>query len=86
MTNLTIEILFWAILVSYLGLRFSKSWLATKKSINQEEKMKLQTQFTVPKKDLRDHYYVNKVEVLEKTFKRECQDYPTKEDCLVCCN
>ena len=48
--------------------------------------MKLQTQFTVPKKDLRDIDYVNKVEVLEETFKRECHDYPSKEDCLVCCN
>ena len=48
--------------------------------------MKLQTQFTVPKKDLRDLDYVNKLEFLEGTFKRECQDYPTKEDCLVCCN
>ena len=48
--------------------------------------MKLQTQFTVPKKDLRDLDYVNKLEVLEETFKRECQDYPTQEDCLVCCN
>jgi len=48
--------------------------------------MKLQTQFTVPNKALRDLDYVNKVEVLEETFKRECQDHPTKEDCLVCCN
>ena len=48
--------------------------------------MKLQTQFTVPNKDLRDLDYVNKIEVLEETFKREFQDYPTKEDCLVCCN
>ena len=48
--------------------------------------MKLQSQFTVPNKDLRDLNYVNKLEVLEKTFKRDCQDYPTKEDCLVCCN
>ena len=48
--------------------------------------MKLQTQFTVPDKALRDLDYVNKVEVLEKTFKKEYQDYPTKEDCLVCCN
>ncbi len=49
--------------------------------------MKLKTQFTVPnKKALSDLDFVNKVEVLEKTFKRECQDYPTKEDCLVCCN
>ena len=31
MTNLTIEILFWAILVSYLGLRFSKKLVGYKK-------------------------------------------------------
>ena len=48
--------------------------------------MKLKTQFTVPIKDLRDIDYVNKVEVFEETFKRECKDYSTKEDCLVCCN
>ena len=48
--------------------------------------MKLQTQFTVPFKALRDLDHVNKVEVLRETFKRECEDYPTKEDCLVCCN
>ena len=60
--------------------------MASTNSINWEGKMKLQTQFTVPNKGLRDLDYVNKVEVLEETFKRECQDYPTKEDCLVCCN
>jgi len=48
--------------------------------------MKLQTQFTVPNKDMRDLDYLNKVNILEKTFKREYQDYPTKEDCLVCCD
>ena len=48
--------------------------------------MKLPTQFTVPKKPLPNLDQVNKVEVLEETFKRECQDYPTKENCLVCCN
>ena len=48
--------------------------------------MKLQTQFTVPNMGLRDIDYVNKVEVLEETAKSECQDYPTKEDCLVSCN
>tara|TARA_B100000902_G_C26802851_1_gene665300 strand:+ start:264 stop:410 length:147 start_codon:yes stop_codon:yes gene_type:complete len=48
--------------------------------------MKIQKQFTVPKKDLRDLDYVNKVEVLEEIFKRECQDRPTKEDSLVCLN
>ena len=36
--------------------------------------MKLKTQFTVPNKAMRDLDYVNKEEVLEKTFKRECQD------------
>ncbi len=48
--------------------------------------MKLETQFTVPNKDLRDLDYVNEVEILEENFKREFQDYPTKGDCLVCCN
>ncbi len=48
--------------------------------------MKLQTQFTIPNKKLRDLDYVKKVEVLEETFNKECQDYPNKEDCLVCCN
>ena len=48
--------------------------------------MKLQTQFTVPNKDMRDLDYVNKVIALEEAFKRECQDYPTKEEYLVCCN
>ncbi len=86
MTNLTIKILFWAILFSYLGLRFSQTWDGFKNNINQEGKMKIQKQFTVPKKDLRDLDYVNKVEVLEEIFKRECQDRPTKEDSLVCLN
>ena len=40
--------------------------------------MKLETLFTVPNKDLQDLNYVNKVEVLEETFKSEFQDYPTK--------
>ena len=31
MTNLTIEILFWVILVSYTGLRFSQTWGGFKK-------------------------------------------------------
>ena len=48
--------------------------------------MKLQTQFTVPNKQLRDLDYVKKVKVLEKTLNRECLDYPTQEDCLVCCD
>ena len=48
--------------------------------------MKLQTQFTIQKKEFRDLDYVNKVKVLEETLKKECMDYQTKEDCLVCCN
>ena len=48
--------------------------------------MKLQTQFTVPKKDLNDVDYIRKMETLEKTLKRGCIDYPSKVDCLVCCN
>ena len=48
--------------------------------------MKLQTQFTVPKKELKDHNYVKKVNLLEETFNKDCMDYPNQEDCLVCCN
>jgi len=48
--------------------------------------MKLQTQFTVPNKEIKDIDYVKKVRVLEKIFKKECIDYPTQENCLVCCN
>ena len=48
--------------------------------------MKLQTQLIVQNKQLRDLDFVNKVKVFEKTLKRECLDYPTQEDCLVCCN
>ena len=48
--------------------------------------MKLQTQFTVPKKDLRDYDYVKEMQTLEKTVKQSCKDYPSEEDCLGCCN
>ena len=48
--------------------------------------MRLETQFTVPKKDLRDLDYASKVQTLEKTLKQSCVDYPSEEDCLVCCN
>ena len=48
--------------------------------------MKLQTQFTVPKKDLRDLDCVSRMQTLEKTFKKSCKDYPTEEDCLICSN
>ena len=48
--------------------------------------MKLQTQFIVPKKDLRDHDYFSKMQTLNKALKQSCKDYPSKENCLVCCN
>ena len=52
--------------------------------------MKLQTQFTVPKKDFNDVDYIRKMETLEKTlkktFKQSFLDYPSDEHCLVCCN
>ncbi len=47
--------------------------------------MKLKSQFTVPNKQLRDLDYAKKVKVLENTLKKECLDYPTQDDCLVCC-
>ena len=48
--------------------------------------MKLQTQFTVPNKELKDIDYVEKFNFLEETLKKECIDYPNQEDCLICCN
>ncbi len=48
--------------------------------------MKLQTQFTVPHKQLRDLNYVKKIEILEETLKKKCIDYSTQEDCLICCD
>ena len=48
--------------------------------------MRIQTQFTVPKKDLRDLDYVRKMQTLEKTLKQSFINYPSEEDCLVCCN
>ena len=48
--------------------------------------MKLQTQFTVPKKDLRDLDFVRKMQTLESTLKQRCIDYTSKENCIVCCN
>ena len=48
--------------------------------------MKLQTQFTVPNKQLGDIDYFKKVKVLERTLKRECLPYPIREDCLVYCD
>ena len=48
--------------------------------------MKLKAQFTVPKKQIRNIYYLKGLEVLDKTLKKECLDYPTQEDCLVCCD
>ncbi len=48
--------------------------------------MKLQTQFTIPQKDMRDLDDVKKLETLEKTLMQSYKDYPSEEDCLVCCN
>ena len=48
--------------------------------------MKLQTQFSVPKKDFRDLYHVGGMQTLEKILEQSCKDYPSEEDCLVCCN
>ena len=47
--------------------------------------MKLQTQFTVPKKELKDLDYVKKVDFLD-TLIKECICVPNQEDFLICCN
>ena len=52
----------------------------------RRKKMKLQTQFTVPNKELKVLDNVKKVDFLEETLNKECIDYPNQEGCLVCCN
>ena len=47
--------------------------------------MKLQTQFTVPNKELKNLDYVKKVDFFE-TLNKEFTDYPNEEDYLVCFN
>ena len=47
--------------------------------------MKLQTQFTVPNKELKDLDYDKKVYFSEETLNKESIDCPNQEDCLVCC-
>ena len=70
--------------ISWIKVESNLEWLQTTTSIGG--KMKLQTQFTVPKKDLRDIDYFIKMQTLEKTRKQSCIDYPSEEDCIVCCN
>ena len=48
--------------------------------------MKLQTQFTVPNKKLKDLDYVKKVDLSEEILNKVFIDYPNQENCLVCCN
>ena len=70
--------------IPWIKVKSNLEWLQT--TILTGGKMKLQTQFTVPNKDLRDLDYVKKMQTLEKTLKQSCIDYPSEEDCLVCCN
>ena len=48
--------------------------------------MKLKTQFTIPKKDMRDLDFVKKLQTLEKTLKQSFKYYQSEEDFLVFCN
>ena len=48
--------------------------------------MKLQTQFTVPKKEIGDLNYIKQMNALAKKLKKDYIDYRSEENCLVCCN
>ena len=69
--------------ISRIKVESNLEWL---QATTLRGEMKLQTQFTVPKKDLQDLDFDRKTETLEKTLKKSCIDYPSEEDCLVCCN
>ena len=45
--------------------------------------MKLQTQFTVPNKELKDLDYVKKVDLLEETLNKECTEHPSNNHCKI---
>ena len=47
--------------------------------------MKLQTQFTIPKKEMGDLNYIKQRNTLEKKLKN-CIDYQAEENFLVCLN
>ena len=51
--------------------------MASNNSTKEEGKMKLQTQFTVPHKQLRDLDYVKEIEIPEETLKKKCINFPT---------
>ena len=70
--------------ISWIKVESNLEWLQTTILIGGKNETK--TQFIVPKKDLRDLDYVRKMQTLEKTLKQSCIDYPSEEDCLVCCN
>ena len=42
--------------------------------------------YQIPKKDVRNLDYLKKLQTIEKTLKQSCINYPSAEDCLVCCN
>ena len=48
--------------------------------------MKLQTQFTVPNKELKDLNYVKKMDFLEETLNKECEHYPSNNHCKIFCD
>ena len=48
--------------------------------------MKLQTQFTVPKKEFKDLDYVKKVDFLEETLNKECKEHPSNNQCKIFCD
>ena len=48
--------------------------------------MKLQTQFTVPKKELKHLNYVKKVYFSEETLNKECEQHPSNNHCKIFCD
>ena len=48
--------------------------------------MKLQTQFTVPNKKLKDLDYVKKVDFLEEILNKECAELPSNNHCKIFCD
>ena len=74
MTNLSLEILFWTILISYLGLRFNQTWNSYKQEYWLGGENETSIAIRSVKQKSAKSLLLNKLEVLEDTFKREFQD------------
>ena len=70
--------------ISRIKVESNLEWLQA--TILTGEKNETAKTIHCSKKDVLDLDYLKKLQSIEKTYKQSCIDYPSEEDCLVCCN